>query len=74
MIQGKNDSEEYGTHNLSFQAMYKYFKKIGNNGISSQESDGLSNEAIKSPDNTLAWRLIYSGKRMYVKCNRSCLK
>ena len=54
MIQGKNDSEEYGTHNLSFQAMYKYFKKIGNNGISSQESDGLSNEAIKSPDNTLA--------------------
>ena len=35
LIQGKNHSEEYGTHNLSFQAMYKYFKKIGNNGISS---------------------------------------
>ena len=37
-------------------------------------SKGLSDEVIKPPDNTLAPELIYSGKKMYVKCNGSCLK
>ena len=42
--------------------------------ISSWESKGLPNEVIKAPDNTLALELIYSGKKMYVKFNGSCLK
>ena len=58
--------------------MYKYFKKIGNaDQISSWESKGLSNETIKPPatsNNSLAPTLIYTGKRMYVKVNGSCLK
>ena len=54
--------------------MYKYFIKIGNsNHISEWKSQGLSNEIIK-PDNTLAPTLKYTGKRMYVKFNGSCLK
>ena len=55
--------------------MYKYFKKIGNtDNISEWKSKGLSNEVIKRLDNTLAPELIYSGKRMYVKFNGSCLE
>ena len=55
--------------------MYKYFKKIVNTeSISSWESKGLSNEIIKPPDNTLALTVKYSGKRIYVKFNGSCLK
>ena len=55
--------------------MYKYFKKIVNTeSISSWESKELSNEIIKPPDNTLALTVKYSGKRIYVKFNGSCLK
>ena len=55
--------------------MYKYFKKIGNTDhISSWE---LSDEVIKPPtisNISLAPTLKYTGKIMYVKFNRSCLK
>ena len=34
----------------------------------------MSNDVIKARDNTLAPEYIYTGKRMYVKFNRSCLK
>ena len=55
--------------------MYKYFKKIGSTkNISSWESKELSNIVIKAPDNTLAPKLTYSGKRMYVQFNGNCLK
>ena len=55
--------------------MYKYFKKIvKTESISSWESKGLSNEIIKPPDSTLALTVKYSGKRIYVKFNGSCLK
>ena len=55
--------------------MYKYFKKTGNTeSISSWKSKGLSNEIIKSLDNTLAPTVKYTGKKIYVKYNESCLK
>ena len=58
--------------------MNKYFKKIGNtDNISERKSKGLSNKVIKHPtksNNSLAPTLEYTGKRMYVKFNRSCLK
>ena len=55
--------------------MDQYFKKISStNNISSWECKGLSNDVIKARDNTLAPEYIYTGKRMYVKFNRSCLK
>ena len=58
--------------------MHKYFKKIGNTDhISSWESKGLSDEIIKPPttsNNSLAPTLKYTGRRMYVKFNASCLK
>ena len=75
-IRGKNHFEEDGTQNyLVFQPLYKYFKKTGNtNNISEWKSKGLSNEVTKTPDNTLAPKLIYFGKRMYTKFNGSCLK
>ena len=34
----------------------------------------MPDEVIKTPDNTLAPELIYSGKKMYVKFNGRCLK
>ena len=42
--------------------------------MSESKSKGLSDEIIKAPHNTLAPKLIYSGKRMHVKFNGSCLK
>ena len=55
--------------------MYRCFKKIdGTDDISGSKSKGLSDEIIQTPDNTLAPELIYSGKRLYVKFNGSCLK
>ena len=57
--------------------MYKYFKKIGSTkNISSWQVKELSNEVIKPPstsDNSPAPTLKYTGKRMYAKCNGSCL-
>ena len=78
-FRGKNYFQNDGTQNyLVFRPMYKYFKKIGNNyQISLWESKGLSNELIKPPatsHNSLAPTLKYTGKRMYVKVNGSCLK
>ena len=55
--------------------MYKYFNKIGNTKIVSERiSKGLSDEVIKLSDNSLAPTVKYTGKRMYVKFNGSCLK
>ena len=60
---------------MVFQPMYRYFKKIVNiDNMSEWKSKGLSNEIIKTRDNTIAPELIYSGKTMYVKFNESCLK
>ena len=75
-FKGKNHFEEDGTQNyLAFQPTYKYFKKIVNTEhISEWRSKGLSNEVIKSPDNTLASTVKYTGKRINVKSNGSCLK
>ena len=78
-FRGKNHFEDDGTQNyLVFQPMYKYFKKIGNTDhISSWESKRLSDEIIKLPtasNNILVPKLKYTGKRMYVNFNRSCLK
>ena len=78
-FRGRNTFEEDGTQNyLVFQPMYKYLKKIGNiNHISSWESKGLSDEINKpptTPNNSLAATLKYSGRRILVKFNESCLK
>ena len=55
--------------------MNKYFKKIGNTEkISSWKSKGLSDEIVKSLDNTLAPKLVYSGEKMYVKFDGNYLK
>ena len=65
-----------GTQNyLVFQTMYKYFKKIvDTEGISEWKSKRLSDETIKSPNDSLAPTLKYTGKKMYVKFRGSCLK
>ena len=75
-FKGKNYFEEDSTQNyLVFQPKHKYFKKIGNTeSVSSWESKGLSNEIIKFSDNTFAPTVKYTGKRMYVKFNGSCLE
>ena len=75
-FRGKSYFEDDCTQNyLVFQPMHKYFKNIGNtDNISEWKSRGLYNEVIKPPDNALAPELIYSGKRVYVKFNGSCLK
>ena len=58
--------------------MYKYFRKIYNTELISEwKSKVLSKEIIKPPttsNNSLARTLKYTGKRMYVKLNGSCLK
>ena len=55
--------------------MYKYLKKKSNTGnISGWKSKGLSDEASKPPDNSLAPTLGYDNKRMYLEFNRGCLK
>ena len=47
---GKHYFEEDGTKNyLVFQPMYKYFKQINNDYISSWKSKGLSDENITAP-------------------------
>ena len=75
-FKGKNHFEEDGTQNyLVFQPMYRYFKKIGSTeSIAKWESKGLSNEVIKSPDNTLTPEVEFTGKKMYVIFRGSCLK
>ena len=75
-FRGNNHFEEDGTQNyLVFQPIYKYFKNIGNTAnVSEYKSKGVSDKAIKTPDNTLAPELIYSVKRMHVKFNESSLK
>ena len=67
---------EDGTQNyLVFETKYKCFKKIGSTyNISQWKSKGLYNEIIKTPENVLAPKLKYTGKRMYVKFNGSSLK
>ena len=75
----KNYFEEDGTQNyLVFQPMYNYFKKIGKaDHLSEWKSKGFPDEIIKPPttsNNSLAQTLKYTGKRKYVKFNRSCLK
>ena len=53
---------------------FKYFKKIGKTkSISSWKSKGLSDEVVKSPSKGLAPTLGYTGRRMYVEFNGSCL-
>ena len=55
--------------------MYNYFKKIGNTeSISSWKSIGFSNEVIKPTDKSLAPAVKYTGRRMYEKFSRTCLK
>ena len=75
-LRGRNRFEDYGVQNyLVFQPMYKYFKKIGRTEcISSCESKGLSNKVIKSPDNSFAPAVKFTGKRMYVNFRGSSLK
>ena len=55
--------------------MYKYLNKISNtDNISEWKSKGLSDEVIKRPNNSLAPKLGYDNKRMYLEFNRGCLK
>ena len=55
--------------------MYKYFIKIGiTESIAEWESERLSNEVIKPPDNTLSPEVKFTGKRMYEKFSGSCFK
>ena len=57
---------------MVFETKYKRFKKIGStDNISQWKSKGLYNEIIKTPNNVLAPKLKYTGKRMYVKFNGS---
>ena len=53
---GKSHFDEDSAQNyLVFQPMRKYLKKISNtNNISEWKSEGLSDEVIKPPDNSLA--------------------
>ena len=57
--------------------MNRCFKKIGKTkSISSWKSKGLSDEVIQSPtinNNSLAPKLEYLGKKMFVKFDGSCL-
>ena len=75
-FRGRNRFKEVGVQSyLVFQPIYKYFKKIGSTeSIAEWESKELSNEVIKPPNNTLVPTVIFSGKRMQVKCSGSCLK
>ena len=75
---GKNHFEEDGVQNyLIFQPMYRYIKTDGSYYILSWSSEGLSNESIKPPsasNNFLTPSLNYSGTKLRVKFNGSCLK
>ena len=55
--------------------MYKYFQTIGSTkSISEWKSKRLSDEFIKSSNNSLAPIVKFTGERIYVKFSRSCLK
>ena len=49
-------------------------KKNNTDNISEQKFKGLSDELIKSPDNSLAPTLGYDSERMYLEFNGGCLK
>ena len=71
---GKNYFEEDGTQN---DTMYKYFKQINNDYISSWKSKGLSNENIippSAPNNFFNPSLEYLGVKLKVRFGGSCLK
>ena len=74
----KNYFEEDGTQNyLVFQPVYKYFKQINNDYISSWKSKGLSEESITAPsatNNFLNPSLEYLGTKLRVRFSGSCLK
>ena len=63
-FKGKNYFEEDGNQNyLVFQAMKKYFLKIGDTeSVSKWKSKGLSNKSIKAPNNSPAPTLKCTGK------------
>ena len=75
---GKNYFEEDGAQNyLVFQPMYKCFKQINNDYVSSWKSKGLSNENItdpSAPNNFLNPSLEYLGTKLRVRFSGSCLK
>ena len=69
------DKDNFEESYLVFKTMHKYFKKIGSTkSIAEWKSKGLSDEIIKSSNNSLAPTLKFTGKRIYVKFNGSCLK
>ena len=71
---GKNYFEEDGTQN---DTMYKYFKQINNDYISSWKSKALSNENIippSAPNNFFNPSLEYLGVKLKVRFGGSCLK
>ena len=76
---GKSHFEEDGTQNyLVFQSLKKYLKKITNTKyILSWQSEGLSDEIIKSPatsDTSLTPLIDYVGNKISLKTSGSCLK
>ena len=77
-FRSKNVFGDDGAQNyLVFQTMNRCFKKIGKTkSISSCKSKGLPDEVIKSPtinNKSLAPKLEYLDKKMFVKFDRSCL-
>ena len=71
-FKGKDNFEE---DYVVFKPMYKYFKKCGRTEIIAEwKSKGLSDEVIKSSNNSLAPTVKLTGKRMYVEFSGSCLK
>ena len=75
---GKNCFEEDDRQNyLIFQPMYKYFKRINNDYISSWKSKGIADENItapSAPNNFLNPSLEYLGTKTRVRFSGSCLK
>ena len=75
---GKTYFEEDGTQNyLVFQPMYRYFKQINNDYISSWKSKALSNENIaasSAPNNFLNPSLEHLGTKLKIRFCGSCLK
>ena len=75
----RNYFEEDGTQNclLVFQPMYKYFKQINIDYISSWKSKGFSNEIISAPfapNNFLNPSLEYLSTKLKVIFSGSCLR
>ena len=76
---GKSHFEKDGTQNyLIFQPLNKYFNVIAStNYVSSWQSKGLSDEAIKPPatsDNSLNPKVSYYGTKARLEFRGSCLK